>query len=177
MASQLHNFTNDQLEEFANDPQNIVLKYDHDKGKLPDDQIMPTNEVRARIKQIVEERGNFENSLKKELSRLKYKILFGNHLRKIADLKAFEKTHPNLFDIVTKKDTTAAEIDMVFEMIDLFDKTKGSEEGKEQVQNRCWERFSMNADDHEKFKQKQKEDDEKDEVLRQTESNKQTNSG
>jgi hypothetical protein len=129
-------FSDDHLRELAEDPDNIVYKYEDVGDPLAPDDIVPLNTVRAVVRDL------WALHPRKEL---KYKE--ADNLRRGAEkmdprFASFSKTHPLMFDLVLGRRTTQQDVDALLYTVDLHEKTAGSANGKKKLEKYLMRTFA-----------------------------------
>jgi hypothetical protein len=121
---EVRQISDDRLGTLADDPRNVVYKY-NDLDSLPADKIRPLPEVRRlvlglwdEVRHLRTERFKVEGPLSSfQSQRLRYWILKKSAERD--QWRAFSATHPMIFDRCLHRDTTQREVDALLHMIDM----------------------------------------------------------
>ena len=113
-SSTTQNFSQDQIQNLANDPRNIVCQYEFDEAPV----VRKSEEVRYLLEETL------EKYVAKRQAQPTYcdKAIRREIIAENENLKEFEKTHGRIFEKFTDRNSTASDLEPIYLMLDLIAK-------------------------------------------------------
>lgn len=130
---QARQFSKAQVEQLCRDPNNIVMDYKTPKP-LPQHKIVPIIDVRNRVNEIRKNYIMMCNMVPTKPIDFKTNELIRQKIRHTPKWSSFDKTHPTIFDMITNPKTKDSDIQNLFQLMDLHQKTKKSKPKKSKKQ-------------------------------------------
>ena len=150
-------FSDEQLEELAKDPNNIVYREKEGRA-LPPEEILPVDTVRKNLDVVRKLFVEFETTEGKDMSAKRCSEMGKRHiLKKHPELKKFTQTHARIFAIATKKNLEKKEEETLYFMFTLFEQFQAGEvkDGKQALQDKVLQTFVVSEEEYKKVKVEQ----------------------